>query len=305
MVHSGIGEDCSIIGFGENCCVLSCDPITGSSSNIGWLAVHISCNDIAASGVEPIGILVTILAPGSTNEKDIYDLMKEINRAASEINVEILGGHTEITESVNKIIVTTTAIGKGAADKYITSAGAKPGDSIIVTKFAGLEGTSIIANDYEEYLKDKLDKNIIENAKKFIDIISVVKEGLIGGKLQVSSMHDATEGGLLGAIWEVAEASGTGFEIYKDLIPITLETKEICRVMDIDPLRLISSGMMIITTRDRYKLLETLKLEGISAAYIGNIVENINRKIMVNDGAEIDVIPPQNDELFNINIKKI
>lgn len=302
MVHSGIGEDCSVIGFGEDCCVLSSDPITGAGSNIGYLAVHVSCNDIASSGVEPLGILVTIMAPLSSSEEDIYNLMKDINKAASEINIEILGGHTEITSAVNKIIVSTTAVGRGKLNGYITSSGANAGDYIVVTKFAGLEGTSIIASDYEEYLKDRIDQKTIDSAKKFIDMISVVKEGVIGGALGVSSMHDATEGGVLGAVWEVAEISGTGFEIYKESIPLKNETVSICSIMDINPLKLISSGMMVITTGDKEILLSELNSKGINAACIGKIIEDSNRRVLISCGTEEEVSSPAADELFNIKV---
>ncbi|KPU45946.1 hydrogenase isoenzymes formation protein HypE [Oxobacter pfennigii] len=302
LVHSAIGEDCSIIGFGEHCCVLSTDPITGSSSSVGYLAVNISCNDIAASGVEPLGVLVTILAPPSVTEKDIYELMEEINEASAKINVEILGGHTEITDAVNRIVVSTTAIGKGPIDKYVTTSGAEADDYIIVTKSAGLEGTSIIASDYEDYLKDKVSQDTISKAKSFIDKISVVKEGIIGGKVGVSSMHDVTEGGILGAVWEVAEASGKGFEIYEEFMPIAQETREICRVFGLNPLRLISSGMMLITTKNREELLEALSYEGIDAECIGKITQDKNTRVLFRGGKAQTVLPPQPDELFNINL---
>lgn len=302
MVHSGIGEDCSVIDFGEKCCVLSSDPITGSGRNIGKLAVHINCNDIAASGVEPFGILVTILAPETAKEQEIFSLMDEINSTAAELNIEVLGGHTEITRAVNKMVVSVTAIGRGPVDGYVSSSGARNGDYIIATKYAGLEGTSILAGDYEDYLKDKVSSAVIESSKKYINMISVIKEGVIGGRLKATSMHDATEGGLLGALWEIAEASGKGFEIYRELIPITSETADICSVFEINPLRLISSGMMLITIKDKDTLLEALSHEGINAACIGKIVEDPGRKVLISGDEEENVEPPQNDELFNIKL---
>lgn len=300
LVHSGIGKDCSIISFGSDCCVLSSDPITGSDSFIGRLAVNVNCNDIAASGVEPLGILVTIMAPESCSEEDIFALMNEINDAASDINVEVLGGHTEVTRAVNKMVVSITALGKGPASGYITSAGARDGDYIVVTKSAGLEGTSILASDHEKYLMSRMSRDQINNAKSYINNISVVKEGITGGRLRVSSMHDATEGGLLGALWEIAEASGRGFEIYEDNIPVTDETKKICSIFSIDPLRLLSSGMMVITTGKLDSLLRSLKDQGIDAANIGRITGYSNRRVIIKDGKEREVDPPQNDELFNI-----
>jgi hydrogenase expression/formation protein HypE len=302
LVHSDIGRDCSIIQYDTECCVLSSDPITGSDSHMGYLAVHINCNDIAASGVEPIGIMVTILAPEGSSEQQIFDVMDEINSTAESLNVEVLGGHTEVTDAVNKMVVSVTAVGKGTADGYITTSGAHDGDSIIVTKSVGLEGMSIIARKYEHYLRKILSGGIVENAKKFIDMISVSREGIIGGRMGATCMHDATEGGLLGAVWEIAEASRKGFEIFKEAVPIKEETQKICSILNIDPLKLISSGMMVITTKNKDELLNELSVNGINAACIGSIVEDKNRKVLVSGGTEENVEPPRTDELFNINI---
>lgn len=302
LIHSGIGEDCSIIDFGGNCCVLSSDPITGSGSHIGYLAVHICCNDIAACGIEPLGILVTILAPEDCTEQDIFELMREVNHASAEINIEVLGGHTEVTDAVNRMVVSATAIGKGPAGGYVASSGAKIGDYVIVTKYAGLEGTAILAGEYEDYLKGKLDKKTLETAKGYMDMISVVKEGITAGRSGATSMHDVTEGGLLGAVWEIAESSGKGFELYKDDIPITQETVEICSIFGINPLKLISSGMMVITSPDRDLIINALKEQGINAACVGRILEDRERRVLIYESGEEKVIPPEADELFNIRI---
>jgi hydrogenase expression/formation protein HypE len=302
LVHSDIGRDCSIIQYDTECCVLSSDPITGSDSHMGYLAVHINCNDIAASGVEPIGIMVTILAPEGSSEQQIFDVMDEINSTAESLNVEVLGGHTEVTDAVNKMVVSVTAVGKGTANGYITTSGAHDGDSIIVTKSVGLEGMSIIARKYEHYLRKILSGGIVENAKKFIDMISVSREGIIGGRMGATCMHDATEGGLLGALWEIAESSRKGFEIRRELIPIAHETSVICGKLGIDPLRLISSGMMVMTTNNRDSLLEALYNEGIPAACIGNVLENASRRVMISEGREEVIEPPAADELFNVKL---
>lgn len=302
LVHAKIGEDCSVLEFGDLCCAMSTDPITGAEHGAGRLAVHVNCNDIASSGVKPVGILVTILAPQSAVLEDIENIMDEINSAASSIDVEILGGHTEITDAVNRMVISVTAIGKGPISAYVTTSGAESGDSIVVSKYAGLEGTSIIARDYNDYLKQRLDAKIIDRARDFADMISVVKEGIIAQGMGVKCMHDATEGGLLGALWEVAEASGKGFIIYEDKIPVAYETKKICEVMNINPLRLISSGMMIMTSKNGEALVESLMKQGINASIIGKITEDKKHRVIVRNGASEQVAPPENDELFNIKL---
>ena len=297
-VRNDVGEDCSIIDFGDCEGIFSTDPITGANENVGKLAVHINCNDIASSGGEPIGILVTILAPTSSTLEEINKVMNEIDEEAAKIGVEIIGGHTEVTSAVNKMVISVTVIGKNLKGKSIKTAGAKVDDDIIVTKALGLEGTYILINDYEERIQKILSKEEIEFGKSLINKISVLEEGKIGGEFGVNSMHDITEGGLLGGLFEVAMASNKGFKIYKDKIPMFDITKKVCEEFKIDPLRLISSGSMLITTKNGDGLIKKLKEKGIDASIIGKISEHGG--ILVDKGNEINVEPPKRDELFNI-----
>lgn len=295
-IRSGIGEDCSVVKFGEYECVLSTDPITGAQLNSGKLAVNINCNDIASCGVEPLGLLVTILAPEKTELEQIKDLMTEISSEAEKLNVEILGGHTEVTAAVNKMIISCTVIGKALKGKAVATSGAEYDDDIIVTKDLCLEGTSIIANDYAHLLKDFLTEDEINEAKKYINSISVLKEGKLCGEFGVHSMHDITEGGILGAIWEVAEASKAGFNIFADSIPLTAVSSKICSRFNIDPLRFISSGSMLITAAHGEKLIKILGENGIKATIIGKITKD--KGILVNSDKKVEVPPPERDELF-------
>lgn len=300
-IRSSIGEDCSVINFGDYECILSTDPITGAESGIGKLAVHINCNDIASSGVEPVGILVTILAPENTTLDQIKQVMKEIHEETQKLNVEILGGHTEITTAVNRIIVSCTAIGKGLKETAVATAGAKVGDDIVVTKQLGMEGTAIIVNDYYDTAREILSASEIEEAKNYVEELSVVKEGIISGKFGVNSMHDITEGGVLGALWEVAKASNVGFRVYKDKMPISEATNKLCNKYEIDVLRFISSGSMLITTDNGEALAKKLKTKGINAAIVGNITND--KGILIENKVEIEVEPPERDELFSLQEK--
>ncbi|GLI51042.1 hydrogenase [Tepidanaerobacter syntrophicus] len=296
LIHSSFGEDCSIIDFGEKVAVLSTDPITGADIQSSRLAVYVSCNDIAACGAAPLGILVTLLLPLGADESLLEELMNGIDEAAKRINVEILGGHSEITPTVSKSVISTTAIGITDKDKFVTSSGAKPGDAVIVTKALGLEGSAILASDFEDFLVRRLPKEIVARAKTFIEQISVVDEGIIASRAGVSAMHDITEGGLLGACCEVAEASGVGIEIQEELIPILPETKEICKVFDIDPLGLISSGSMLICTSRPDKVITELENAGIIATVIGRIIPE--GKFMISSDKRNPIIPFERDELY-------
>ncbi|MEF9935549.1 MAG: AIR synthase family protein [Clostridium sp.] len=296
LVGPGIGEDCSIIDFGEEKCVITTDPITGATSEIGALSVHISCNDIASAGVRPIGVMVTILAPVDSTVEDIKKVMDDIVRSCSELSVQVLGGHTEVTDAVNKMIVSITAIGKGK--EVVTTSGAKIGDDIVVTGYAGLEGTVIIASDREAVLSKHFTLDEITNMKDMMESISVVETGILAAKFKVNSMHDATEGGILGAIYEVGEASGLTVKIYEDIIPIKEETKKVSKIFNLDPYRLISSGSMIITTDRGEELCTYLKSHGINSAVVGKITNEEN--ILVKNGVSTVLYGPEVDEIYKI-----
>jgi hydrogenase expression/formation protein HypE len=298
-VRNGVGEDCSVINFGEYECVISTDPITGAAENIGRLAVHVNCNDVASCGVDPMAILVTILAPEDTTFEEINDVMKQINEETSKINVEIIGGHTEITSAVNRIIVSCTVLGRCISGKAVSTAGAQVGDDIVVTKSLALEGTNIIVNDKIDKLKDVLTKEEIGEAKEYINKISVIMEGKVSGEFGVNSMHDITEGGVLGALWELSDASNVGFKVYEDKMPITAVTKKVCKVFNIDPLKLISSGSMIITTKNGEELVNLLMKNGINSTIIGNITNDKGILVKELEG-EVIVPQPERDELFSI-----
>lgn len=301
IVGPEIGEDCSMIDFGDEVCVITTDPVTAAQENMGNIGVHICCNDIASAGVKPLGVMVTILAPLSSKVEDIGQVMREVNDACDELEIDILGGHTEVTSAVNQMVLSITAIGKGKKERVVTTGGAKIGDDIIVTGFAGIEGTGILSIKYCNYLERKLPADIIDIGKNMIKSISVVDAGILAGQFGVNAMHDATEGGVLGAIWEIAEASNKGVYIYEENIPIRIETIKICAALNINPYRLISSGCMIITCSNGIELCNLLSENGISASIVGRITED--NKIINSGGLEGEVVPPESDEIYNVKIE--
>ncbi|MEX1376911.1 MAG: AIR synthase family protein [Eubacteriales bacterium] len=298
VLRPGIGIDCGGVQIGEDVCMLSSDPITAASKDAGKLAVHVSCNDVASTGAEPIALLVTMLIPPNASVESIRELFEQMQKTAKELNVEIIGGHTEVTDSVNKTIICTTVMGKTKKDKFVSGQGAQIGDSIIMTKFAAMEGTAIIASDFPELLKNILSEKEIKTCLSLADRISVVQEGKIAGEFGVSSMHDVTEGGILQAVWEICNASKCGAIINIDSIPVLNETRKICNALKIDPLRLISSGSMIMTAKDGKKCVESMHMQGIPAAVIGKIKEgNI---IGISSGVGQELLPQERDEIYKI-----
>lgn len=299
LVRPGVGMDCSAVDFGEYACVLSSDPITGTAKEIGRLAVHVSCNDIASCGVEPLGLMTTILCPPGSTEKELEQIMDQLANAAASINVDLLGGHTEVTTAVTRFVISCTAVGRCVREGMVVAAGAKDGDDLIITKHAGLEGVSIIAHERETELMPVLGVQTIEEAKAFMNSVSVVKDGLAAAKYGAHAMHDVTEGGILGAVWEICEASGKGAEVYIEQIPVMLSTRRICEYYNIDPYRLISSGCMLIAARDGEELAGRLRKEGIDAAVIGRL-NGTGERFTVKDGIKEPIAPPEADELYKV-----
>ena len=290
ITRPGIGEDCAEVDFGEYICTMSTDPITASVTDIGRLSIHISCNDIASNGIQPLGIMLAVMLPEGTTEEDVENIMKQAAKAAEAMEVEIIGGHTEITPAVNKPVIVSTAIGRDVKNRERFDV--KPGDLIFMTKQCGLEGTGIIASDREEDVRKVLSEDEISHAKAMLDRVSVVKEGVAAGRIGVCAMHDITEGGVLGAVWEMCHVAGLGAEISQSLIPIDPVTLKVSDLFDINPLRLISSGCMIIIARPEKKGALLDAIEDITC--IGEIKEKSYGVMM--DGVEI--APPGSDEIY-------
>ena len=302
LVHAGVGEDCATIDFGEYECVMSTDPITASVNDIGRLCIHISCNDIASNGIEPVGILLSVMLPEGTTEDDLSAIMEQAADAAEECGVEIVGGHTEITTAVNQPVIVSTAIGRGKKGQSASAEKIKVGDCILMTKSAGIEGTGIIAGDYEEELAEFLSEEEINEAKALLSKISVVKDGMAAGSIGTHGMHDVTEGGILGAVWEMCRIAGVGAELLDEAIPVEAVTKKICAHYDIDYLRLISSGSMIIMASPDKKsaILEKLEAEGVAAREIGRILTIEEGLYLLKDGEKQEIEPPRADELYKV-----
>lgn len=299
LVRPSIGEDCAAVDFGQELCVISSDPITGTDNEIGTIAVHVSCNDIAASGAEPIGIMVTMLIPPNASETNLEKVIKQLSVTAASLNVDIIGGHTEVTDAVNRFVISITAVGRTIGKKVIKTSGAVPDDDLILTKYAALEGTSILAHEHHSELAGVLGNDTVLTAQKLIEQISVIKEGMIAARHGAHAMHDVTEGGVLGAVWEMCDASGCGAEVFEELIPILDETKEICRHFNINPLKLISSGSMLISAKDGASLVDELHKNGIKASIIGKTTACKDRLLHTGNGPVI-ILPPSSDELYKV-----
>jgi hydrogenase expression/formation protein HypE len=298
LVGPGIGEDAAVVDLGGAVAVLSSDPITGASRNAGWLGVHVACNDIAAMGAAPLGVLITLLLPSDGAVAHLETIMGDVHRACLDLGVAVLGGHSEVTAGLRDPILTLTALGRAEGGRYVTSAGARPGDQLIVTKAAAVEGTAILATDFADELTAELGAELVEEAQRFWSEISVVREGVAAAAAGATAMHDVTEGGVLGALHELADASAVGLRVRLEQIPRRPATDAICGYFSVDPLALVSSGSLLIAAPKERRLAEQLRAQGIEATSIGEVAAGERRLLL--RGKSMPLVPPPRDELWRL-----
>lgn len=296
------GIDGAVIDIGNKSLIISMDPITGALERIGWEAIHVNANDIATFGVQPAFLISCILLPENANKKTIETICTQLNEAATSLGVAIVGGHCEVTPELTNPIVVGCTIGVTEKGNYVTAAGAKPKDALILTKSAAIEGTAILASDREKQLKKTLDTEIIQNAKKFYKQISVVKDAITAFKTGgVHAMHDPTEGGIAGAVHEMADASNLGVKIFEEKIRIQQETRKICKFFHIDPLQLIASGSLLIAADPKFadRIVKTLQKKEIPAEIIGEFLTPPEKRLLVRKSAKTEnLVRPVSDHLW-------
>lgn len=278
---------------------MSTDPITGTAIDIGHLAVDITANDIASTGASPVGILLTVMLPPDTTEASLREIMTEINRSCEKLDIAVIGGHTEVTDAVSRPVISVTGVGKVKRDGLILTSAARPGMDLVVTKWIGLEGTSIIASEKRDELTARFPLDFVDRAEGFGLLLSVVKDGQIAADNGAAAMHDVTEGGIFGALWEMGEASGVGLSVDIEKIPVRQETVEICNYYNIDPYCLISSGSMLIAAENGGRIVDALLAAGINAAVIGH-TDDSNDRVVHYDGQTRYLEPPAADEFHKV-----
>ncbi len=292
-----VGEDCAALDFDGDLIVMSMDPITSAADkSLGLLSVHVNCNDAICMGAEPVGLLVTLLLPPDYPTEGIGRIADDLAAAALVAHVDILGGHTEFTDAVTRPVTCTSVVARMPKDRKLS--GLRPGDDLVMTKSAALEGTAILASEHREALSC-LSPALLLEAESYFSRLSVVPEGKVALSHCAHAMHDVTEGGILGAAWEICYAAGLGLILDRDAIPVSEATRAITAAAGIDPLRLLGSGSLLIGCSDGYALVKALHQAGIPAACIGKVTE---AGFVTRDGAILD--PPREDALYDAFLQK-
>ena len=277
LVGPGVGEDAAHISFGGVTLIAKADPVTFATDLIGWYAVNVNANDVAASGGTPRWFLATVLLPEGQDTAGAAAIFDQVREAADELGVEVIGGHTEVTIGLPRPIVCGAMLGEAPASKAIATSGARAGDSVILTRGIAIEGTSILAREMPERLmaggvgQDVIDRSAGYLFDPGISVVAAARVAVESGG--VTAMHDPTEGGLATALWEVAEACGHGLEVDASAVTLLPETEVVCDVLDIDPWGLIASGSLLITVTPEAEsnLLKRLAAARCAPAVIGRV----------------------------------
>ncbi|MEY7851998.1 AIR synthase family protein [Natrarchaeobius sp. A-rgal3] len=258
------GEDAAAIDWPGGDLVVSSDPISLAASQVGTLGVYVACNDVAASGADPRWLTVVVMLPDEGTS--LETIATDLDAAAAEVGASIVGGHSEYVDQLERPLVSLTAM--GATRRYVPTGGAEPGDAVVVTKGAGIEGTAILAADFGDELG--VEDAVRERATSLFEEISVVPDANIVRE-HATAMHDPTEGGVAAGLLELARASGVRLEVERDAIPVRSETETLCEAAGVDPLRIFGSGALLATMpADRVEnCLERLERAGLEAAEIG------------------------------------
>ncbi len=278
VVGAQVGEDATVIDFGDRYLVAKTDPITFATEEIGWYAVNVNANDVAATGAIPRWFLATVLLPaGSTDRALVEGIFSQLSDACRQLGVSFCGGHTEITYGLDRPIVVGQMLGEVERDKLVTTAGAQVGDDIILTKGIAIEATSIIAQEKAGELASKYPADFIARCQGFLQQpgISVVRDAQIAtAQARIHAMHDPTEGGLAMGLRELAQAAEAGLLVHQERIEILPETTLLCADYGLDPLGIIASGSLLIVLSpvDSARVIEKLEEAGIAAAIIGQVV---------------------------------
>ena len=306
LVGPGIGRDAAVISFGSSVLVTKTDPITFATEEIGWYAVNINANDVAAMGAAPRWFLTTILLPEAKTDPELVDrIFSGLSDACRELGVTLAGGHTEITHSLDRPLLIGQMLGETTPDGYVTGSGARVGDRILLTKGIAIEATALIAMEKSDEVRARFSDEFLETCRLYLRRpgLSVVRESRIametGG---VHAMHDPTEGGVASGLREIAVASDVGMLIEEDRLPLLPESEALCSFYGLDPLGVIASGALLIVVDADHAGQVTARLaeSGVPVAVIGS-VEPPGFGIRIRrDGAVVDLPTFDRDEIGKV-----
>jgi hydrogenase expression/formation protein HypE len=293
----GVGEDAAVLSFGATSLIAKADPVTFATDLIGWYAVNVNANDIAASGGTPKWFMPTVLLPENVSTKIVEGIFTQLRDSTEAIGVELIGGHTEITVGLPRPIICGAMLGEAPASNTISTRGARPGDEILLTKGIAVEGTSLLAREFRNIAVERgVPASQLATAENFLfnPGISVLKDASVAMAAgTVTAMHDPTEGGLASALAELSTASGNGMMVDYDSVRVLPECIALCDALSVDPWGLIASGALLITCAPgtSASIIDSLAAEGISANVIGRMTSRGEPAMMSRNGEPPEPLP--------------
>ncbi len=285
LVGPEYGVDVSILKIGREILALKNDPLFVYSKlgiqKSAWAAFHTLASDIVTSGLSPTHLILDLEITRSLRGTGLSRFMSELSAECAKFGVSIIGGHTARYSGLNRSVVGSgTMLGVGRETHYVTTRNARAGDDIIVTKYAGAEAASYISYEFADAVKDALGRKTLSKVRSMFfesttvkEALALKEEGLVGKA--VSSMHDVTEGGILGATHELTSASGCGCTLELDLVPTDTDVNAVLGLFELDCYTSTSEGSLLITTRqpDTRRVLSFLESLGTRAQVIGRLEE--------------------------------
>ena len=303
-IGPAVGEDAAVLDLGgPELFVAKADPITFATHDIGRYLLAVNSNDLATMGARPRWFLVTVLLPEGISQERVETILESVRQACLETGVALVGGHTEITLGLDRPILIGCLLGTVPRDRLVRTSGARVGDSLVLAGGIAIEGSAILASEHSERLRVRgVSPALIETAASWrhdpgISILPAANA--LNATGVVHAMHDPTEGGLITALHELADAAGVGLRIDHRAILILPACRTICETLGLDPLGLVASGSLVaaLDPEDVPAALNRLAACGIPSARIGDIVPTGQGRILT-DGDSSQPLPTfSRDEL--------
>jgi hydrogenase expression/formation protein HypE len=302
----GPGLDCAVLDLGDRLLAIKSDPITFATDEIGWYLVQVNANDLATCGAQPRWLMLTMLLPGTaTTPALVEEVSAQVFEACRALGISVIGGHTEITYGLDRPLLSGTMIGEIEPGRLVTPQGVAPGDRLLLTKGVPIEATAILAREFAARLSGTLTAQELDEARNFLHRpgISVLRDAQVAlATGRVNAMHDPTEGGLVGALWELADACGHTLVFDPRLVPVPPLASRICSALGIDPLASIASGALLLAVPadEAAATCRALAAAGIVCAEIGR-VETGQPEVRVEAGATAGLLArPKRDEIARL-----
>jgi hydrogenase expression/formation protein HypE len=304
VVGPQIGEDAAVIDAGNRYVVVATDPVTFATEHIGRYAVHVNANDVAVLGARPLWFFLVMLLPENRATAELTEtIMADVRTTCERLEITLAGGHTEITQALDRPILVGQMVGEVAPSRLVRKTRVAPGDLILLTHGVAIEGTAILAREKAERLRGQVDADLLARAARFLiePGISVVGAALAAAEIgdAVHAMHDPTEGGLAAGLCELVAPAGVGLRVIREQIPVFPETEAICGTLGLDPLKLIASGalLMAVAREATGAVRKAIEAVGVPVALIGEVRASREGIAIVTNGVEEPLNPPDRDEI--------